>query len=74
MDDTLDALGLLCPLPVLKIRKRLTKLPAGARLQVLTDDPAAIVDIPHFIAETGHVLESQGTEGDGMVWVIRKSA
>ncbi len=74
MDDTLDALGLLCPLPVLKIRKRLSGLPRGARLQVLTDDPAAIVDIPHYLSESGHILESHREDGDGMVWVIRKTA
>lgn len=52
--ETLDALGLLCPLPVLKIRKRLKALPAGAVLRVMADDPAAAVDIPHFCQEAGH--------------------
>ncbi|MQY41302.1 preprotein translocase subunit TatB [Epibacterium sp. SM1969] len=53
-DLILDALGLLCPLPVLKARKRLKSLAPGAVLTVLADDPAAIVDIPHFCAEAGH--------------------
>ncbi|MEY8840515.1 sulfurtransferase TusA family protein, partial [Cribrihabitans sp. XS_ASV171] len=71
-DDTLDALGLLCPLPVLKARKRLKSLPAGATLTVLADDPAAIVDVPHFCAEAGHELVSQ-SEADGhQVYVIRR--
>lgn len=55
--QTLDALGLLCPLPVLKIRKRLQGLPPGAVLEVLADDPAAAVDIPHFCHEAGHSVE-----------------
>lgn len=61
----LDATGLLCPLPVLKARKRLKSLPAGDHLKVLADDPAAIVDIPHFCKESGYQLVNQG-EIDGI--------
>lgn len=69
----LDARGLLCPLPVLKARKRLQALDAGALLRVIADDPAAVVDVPHFCAENGHALLSQ-TDGDGgaQVFLIRK--
>jgi tRNA 2-thiouridine synthesizing protein A len=55
-DADLDARGFLCPLPVLKARKRIRALAPGAVLRVLADDPAALVDIPHFCAEQGHDL------------------
>jgi len=55
-DDEIDATGLLCPLPVLKARKRLKAMKSGAILRVLADDPAAVIDMPHFCAEQGHVL------------------
>lgn len=71
--DTLDALGLLCPLPVLKARKRLKSMPAGSVLRLLSDDPAAIVDVPHFCAEAGHELLSQEQAGDHQIYVIQKS-
>ncbi len=58
-DAELDATGLLCPLPVLKARKRLLALPVGAVLRVVADDPAALVDVPHFCAEQGHALIGQ---------------
>ncbi|SHG69121.1 tRNA 2-thiouridine synthesizing protein A [Cognatiyoonia sediminum] len=64
-DQTLDATGLLCPLPVLKARKRLQALQSGDVLTVLADDPAAVVDIPHFCAEAGHLLISQ-EDADGV--------
>lgn len=73
MSEKLDATGLLCPLPVLKARKRLMGLTSGTELRVLTDDPAAIVDVPHFCNEAGHTLVSSTTEGDAMLWVIRKA-
>lgn len=56
MNEALDARGLLCPLPVLKARKRLMALAPGAVLEVLADDPAAVIDMPHFCAEQGHEL------------------
>lgn len=59
-DDELDARGLLCPLPVLKARKRLQGMAEGAVLRMLADDPAAVVDVPHFCAEAGHALLEQG--------------
>lgn len=72
--DEIDARGLLCPLPVLKIRKRLKGLPTGARLRVLADDPAARVDVPHFCAEQGHALLSaeDGQEGT-LIFVLEKA-
>lgn len=68
----LDARGLLCPLPVLKARKRLQALPAGGVLRVVADDPAARVDIPHFCAEQGHALLSTEEGETGLVFLLRK--
>ena len=71
--DTLDTRGLLCPLPVLKARKRLQALAPGALLRVLADDPAARVDFPHFCAEQGHALVAEADlDGGVLEFVIRK--
>ena len=72
-DDELDACGLLCPLPVLKARKRLSALTAGKVLRMIADDPAAIVDVPHFCAEAGHDLLSAEDDGDSQIYLIRKT-
>ncbi len=72
-DAELDATGLLCPLPVLKARKRLKAMEKGAILKILADDPAAIVDVPHFCAEQGHRLLKQATEGDAQVYFLQKA-
>ncbi len=68
----LDARGLLCPLPVLKARKRLQSLETGDTLTVQADDPAAIVDFPYYCMESGHVLQSQDDHGAYQVYVICK--
>jgi tRNA 2-thiouridine synthesizing protein A len=61
-EETIDARGLKCPLPVLKMEKRLAALPAGARLIVLATDPMARVDIPLYCRQHGHacLLETEG--------------
>ncbi len=68
----LDATGLLCPLPVLKTAKRLQALAPGEVLRIETDDPAALIDMPHYCAESGHLLLSQEEAGAAMVWIIQK--
>ncbi|WP_298816647.1 sulfurtransferase TusA family protein [uncultured Roseibium sp.] len=55
-ETLLDLKGLKCPLPVLKTRKALTRLNSGDQLTVLTTDPMAEIDIPHFCRENGHEL------------------
>ncbi len=72
MRETLDATGLLCPLPVLKLRKRLKPLNSGDEIDVLTDDPAAVIDVPHFCTEAGHILVHSDADGDVARWRVRK--
>ena len=71
--ETLDATGLLCPLPVLKARKRLQGIASGEVLKLLADDPAAVIDVPHFCAESGHILVSQSDDGPTQTYLIRKA-
>ena len=58
-DELLDCTGLLCPLPVLAVQKRLRTMRPGTRLYVEATDPMAAIDIPHFCNESGHRLVSQ---------------
>ncbi|MFY0661269.1 MAG: sulfurtransferase TusA family protein [Shimia sp.] len=72
MDLEIDAIGLLCPLPVLRLRKRMEPLETGAKVRLLADDPAAIVDVPHFCNETGHTFVSMA-ESDGFLeFIVQK--
>jgi len=68
MTDVLDARGLKCPLPVLKARRTLKTLPAGAVLEVLADDPAAPADFRSFCQTAGCTLE---TSSEGAGWRFR---
>lgn len=61
----IDARYLLCPLPVLKLRRTLAPLPQGATVALIATDPAAVVDVPHFCAEGGHDLLTSDPLPDG---------
>ncbi len=72
-DETIDARGLLCPLPVLKLSKRMKSLQIGGTACLLADDPAAVVDVPHFCAESGHELVEM-TQAEGhQAYLVRKA-
>lgn len=72
-DVALDAVGLLCPLPVLKARKRLMDMSPGQTLRLLASDPAAVVDVPHFCAENGHAFLGMEEMRDGTrAYLIRR--
>ena len=71
-DAEIDARGLLCPLPVLRARKRLKAMAPGQVLRLLASDPAAVVDVPHFCTEAGHDLISMSEQPDGMAYLIRR--
>lgn len=43
---TLDAIGLLCPAPIIMLAKNIERVEAGSVVRVLADDPAAALDIP----------------------------
>ncbi len=60
----LDLRGYECPLPVLKTRNQLRKMGEGQKVWVITDDPLAGLDLPHFCREYGQKLIEQ-TSGAG---------
>ncbi|WP_314172689.1 cysteine desulfurase/sulfurtransferase TusA family protein [Streptomyces winkii] len=60
---TVDALGSLCPLPVIELAKVIGDVPVGGVITVLADDEAARVDIPAWCEMRGQeYLGADGTE------------
>ena len=71
-ENILDLSGLLCPLPVLRARKRLHAMPSGTILKVIATDPMSAIDMPHFCSEQGHTLLDQSREGEALIFRIRR--
>ena len=66
----LDTRGLLCPLPVLKLRKLIKSTKQKDKIKLMTDDPAAIVDVPHFCNEQGYQILKNSTENGYDLFII----
>ncbi len=73
-DVEVDCEGLLCPLPVLKARKKLIGMAAGQVLCVRTTDRMALIDLPHFCGEAGHDYLEAREEGAVVLHLIRRGS
>ncbi len=65
IEIVLDLRGLRCPQPVLRASKALRKVPLGGALVLECTDPMTVIDVPHFVAQTGHELVLQ-EQRDGL--------
>ncbi len=73
ISEQLDVTGHKCPIPILRVRRILERMPGGAILRVLATDPMTRVDFPHFCQESSHELLEM-TEEDGIfVFLIIKT-
>ena len=72
-DQTLDAKGLNCPLPILKAKKALNTVDADGTLEVLSTDPGSVADFEAFCRTTGHTLLEQSEHGDVFRFVIQNT-
>jgi tRNA 2-thiouridine synthesizing protein A len=64
--------GLKCPLPTLRVKKKLSGLQSGDLIVAECTDPLAAIDIPNLLRQTGDTLEGTA-EADGvMTFTIRK--
>lgn len=66
-DDTLDARGLNCPMPVVKARKKINDLGTGQVLRVLSTDRGSIKDFQGWakIAKNVDLLAQETESADG---------
>jgi tRNA 2-thiouridine synthesizing protein A len=69
----IDARGLKCPLPVLKLEKRLAQVAPGTKVTVVATDPMAKIDIPLHCRQNGHDYELDETD-TVLRYVVTKAA
>jgi tRNA 2-thiouridine synthesizing protein A len=70
MDEpkTLDARGLKCPMPIVKAKKEMDALPAGAVLRVVATDPGSVLDFQGWIKANARyelVKQEEGKDEQG---------
>ena len=67
-----DALGLLCPLPILRAEQAIARLPAGALLALRADDDGILGDLPAWCQGNGHELLGMERRGEEFFCLVRK--
>jgi tRNA 2-thiouridine synthesizing protein A len=62
-----DAVGLLCPLPILRLKKRTADLPSATEVEFFTDDPSGRRDLQSLCELVGHELLSIEELANGVI-------
>ena len=72
-DQYLDAKGLSCPLPLLKMKQALNKMPSSQVLKVEATDSGSLRDFRVFCDQSGHQLQQEEGENGEFIFFITKS-
>ena len=70
----LDTRGLICPMPLMLLKKAVADLPEGAMIEVVVTDPHAELDVEIWCDRFGHSLtaiDSHAIEGEMLFQVIK---
>ena len=71
-DFEVDASGLNCPLPLLRLKKALQGMQSGEIVRVIATDPAAHLDIGVYSDQTGNRIIEFLKESGKQVFYIEK--
>jgi tRNA 2-thiouridine synthesizing protein A len=69
---TVDAVGLACPLPILRAKKALATILPGEVLRVITTDRGAVRDFQAFCRQTGNELLTQVDEVERVTHYLKR--
>jgi TusA-related sulfurtransferase len=72
-DQTLDAKGLLCPMPIVKLAKAMKELQPSQVILLEATDPGAIPDVAAWSKNTGNQILAQEAVGKVMRFWIQKA-
>jgi TusA-related sulfurtransferase len=70
-DIVVDAKGLKCPIPIVRLSTAVKKLTCGQIVEVRATDPAFIEDVKAWCNMTGHALEDLRRSKDEITAVIK---
>ncbi len=73
-ETVIDARGHRCPVPTLKLRRRMAEIQPGELVILRADDPMAQIDVPHFCAQNNYRLESAEARAGEWVFRVRRDA
>ncbi len=72
-DVVVDAKGLQCPMPVIKLSQAVMKAQPGQTIELISTDRGSCSDVPAWAADMGHTLKEQFEEGNEYHFVLVRS-
>lgn len=73
IDQTLDARGLACPMPIVKTAQAIKKMASGQVLEVIATDAGSVKDFAAWSRTTGNPLLESTTDAATFRFVLRKA-
>ncbi|PTC15074.1 sulfurtransferase TusA family protein [Bacillus wiedmannii] len=71
--QVLDATGLACPMPIVRMKKAMDTLQTGEVLEVHVTDKGSVKDIPAWANKGGHDIVKHVEEADMLKFWIKKA-
>ena len=72
-DQTLDCVGLYCPMPIFKTGEKIKEMKMGEVLEVVADDTGIKLDMPAWCETTGHEFMGMEEDGDEIKVYVKKT-
>jgi tRNA 2-thiouridine synthesizing protein A len=70
--ETVDARGLVCPMPTLRLAQAMKRVPVGAVVELLSDDPGSELNMAAWVRNTGQELLLSQEEAETWRFQIRR--
>ena len=68
----MDCKGMMCPMPIVHITKKIKTMAPGTVLEVVADDVGSKEDVPAWANRTGNELVETREENGNYYFVIKK--
>jgi len=72
-DQSLDCVGLYCPIPIVKTTEKFKQLKLGEVLEIVADDKGIKLDMPAWCEATGHEFLGMEEEGGEIRVYVKKT-
>jgi len=73
IDKTVDARGLPCPMPIVKLSQAIAEIQIGQVVEIVVTDPSFAPDVEAWCRKTGHELAGINETEEEIKAYVRKT-
>lgn len=70
--ELVDARGLVCPMPTIRLGQAIRKVDIGDVVELWTDDPGSQENMAAWTRNTGHELVDQSVDGEIFKYRVKR--